>query len=89
LSKVLPPQREPTMLISSTTTGEALSSVVPWNVDFKTSVPRGRRSFSAVSKPVGEPEASIVTSNARAKDEGSSSVFNASTPRRRAMSSFD
>ncbi len=35
------PQREPITVSSFTTMGQVSTGVAPWNVDFRTSVPRG------------------------------------------------
>ena len=63
------PQREPRMVISSTTSRVRSNSAgpAPWNVDFNTSTPRGRSSSSAPAKPDGEPDASTTTSNSRVR----------------------
>src|SRR6516162_2761241 len=48
------PQREPTTVISLTTIGQVFTGAAPWNVDFRSSVPRGSVMCSASVKPVGD-----------------------------------
>ena len=57
------PQREPTSVTSSTIAGQSVIGVSPWNVDFITTVPRGRTSSIARVSPAGRPVTSTVTSN--------------------------
>src|ERR1019366_7768281 len=60
------PQRDPTTVISFTTSGAASNFAAPWCVDFHTMVPRGRTMRNARGMPSGDPEASTT----RSKDAG-------------------
>ena len=56
------PQREPTIVTSSMTTGAHGICWLPATVVFSTIVPRGRTSWSAVGSPVSEPVQSTTRS---------------------------
>ena len=57
------PQREPMIVSSFTTMGQVSTLAAPWNVDFRTRVPRGTVICWARASPEGEPVASTVREN--------------------------